>query len=86
MLKADGFDDAVVGVGTRCGCEDVLVYDYDKCVEILVSNNDDEGLSEEEAYDEAYDHMEFNVCGSYVGEGTPLFLRPSTLKEIEECL
>ena len=27
MLKADGFDKAIVGVGRRCGQPDLLVYD-----------------------------------------------------------
>ena len=28
LLKADGFDKAVLGVGRRCGQPDLLVYDY----------------------------------------------------------
>lgn len=90
MLKADGFDDAVLGFGSRCGEEDLLVYDYDKCVDILVANikedMEEAEYDEEDAYIEAYEHMEYNVCGSYMGKGTPLFLRPATLEEIEECL
>ena len=35
MLKADGLDDAIIGVGTRCGQNDILVYDYEKCCQIF---------------------------------------------------
>ena len=88
MLKADGFDDAVIGVGVRCGFDDVIVYDYDKCVDILVGNikddSDEAEYSDEDAYIEAIDHMEYNVVGGYVGTQTPLFLHPQTLEEIEE--
>lgn len=70
-LKADGFDDAIIGV-----CEgwysknthhEVICYDYEKCVEILVG----QGMSE----DDAEEWMSFNVTGAYVGEYTPVYLR-----------
>ena len=35
MLKADGLDKAVLGVGMRCGKEDILVYSYDKCIKLF---------------------------------------------------
>tara|TARA_B100000963_G_scaffold348966_1_gene357326 strand:- start:184 stop:414 length:231 start_codon:yes stop_codon:yes gene_type:complete len=66
-MKADGFDEAIIGVGSRCGSEDVLIYDYSKCVSILVKRD---GMS----LDEAVDYMEFNVVGAYVGETTPVFM------------
>ena len=62
-LFADGFDDAVIGVDTYGR----VVYDYDKCVEILVA--------EDMEYIDAIEHMDFNVTGSYVGEFTPIFIK-----------
>ena len=35
MLKADGFDKAVIGVGSRCGQKDIIAYDRDECIAIL---------------------------------------------------
>jgi hypothetical protein len=67
MLIADGFDKALIGVGRQC-MTDIAVYDYDKCVDILIERD---GMS----YDEAVDYMEFNVVGSYVGQQTPIFLQ-----------
>jgi hypothetical protein len=69
ILLADGFDEALIGVvegwwaGNIHG--QVALYDYARCVEILIG----EGLTEEDAVE----HMSFNVTGAYVGEGTPAF-------------
>lgn len=65
-MKADGFDDAILGMSTRIGDDNLIAYDYDKCIEIL---------QEEMSYEEAVEYMEFNVVGSYVGEGTPIFIK-----------
>lgn len=62
-LKADGFDDAIIGVSTN----GLIVYDYDKCMNILISNNNWKYL-------DALQFMEHNVIGSFMGEGTPIFI------------
>jgi len=66
VLKADGFDDAIVGIGRRCGQPDLLVYDVEKCIKTLTKD----GMTDEEAED----YFEFNVVGAWVGEDTPMFL------------
>ena len=65
-LLADGFDEALLGFGKQF-TYDVAVYDYDRCIEILKSRD---GMSGEEAID----HFEFNVTGSWVGPNTPIFM------------
>ena len=67
MLKADGFDDAIIGIGSRCGKPDIIVYDVNKCIKILINQN----MTEEEARD----YFNFNVVGAWVGEETPIFVR-----------
>ena len=49
----------------------MVVYDYAKCCEILVSRD---GMSD----DEAVEWMEFNVVGAYAGDRTPWFLHGPT--------
>ena len=66
-LLADGFEDAIVGICERFGAVPVVAYDRDKCIEILM---DRDGMEDEEAVE----YFEFNVAGSYVGDGTPVFL------------
>lgn len=67
MLKADGFDDAIIGIGSRCGKPDIIVYDVNKCIKILINQN----MTEEEARD----YFDFNFVGAWVGEETPIFVR-----------
>lgn len=76
MLKADGFDEAVIGMGNQMPNDPVLIYDADKCIDILMTRD---GMSGEEALE----FFSYNVQGSYVGEKTPIFIWKSTLEEIE---
>ncbi len=62
FLKADGFDDAVIGV---CYNSSRLIYSYTKCKQILI----DEGMDELDALE----HLAFNTMGAYVGEKTPIW-------------
>jgi hypothetical protein len=73
-LKADGFDEAIIGMAERCSMEALLVYDIEKCIEILMERD---GMNEEEARE----YFSFNVLGAWVGEGTPLFLHRIPEKE-----
>ena len=67
-LYADGFEDALIGLGWQ-RTKLIAIYDYDKCVEILI-------LREDMTHEEAIEWMEYNVVGSYVGEYTPIFMMP----------
>ena len=64
IMKADGFDDAVIGV--TFGAEAKAVYSVSKCLDILV----EEGMSMEDAVE----HFEYNVGGSFVGEKSPVWV------------
>jgi len=67
LLFADGFDDAILGIGGRCSKPPIVVYDRAKCLEILVTRD---GMS----YEEAEEYFSFNTEGAWVGERTPLYL------------
>lgn len=64
FMVADGFDNAIIGFDPT---NEKLVYSSEKCVEILIKDNN---MSETEALEYFY----FNVEGAYVGEKTPLFI------------
>jgi hypothetical protein len=66
-LYADGFEDALIGLAQQFN-RDLAVYDFNKCIDILVA----QGMTHEEAHE----YMDFNVTGAWVGEYTPLFLKP----------
>jgi hypothetical protein len=63
LLIADGFDGAIIGIDEKSMR---VIYSVKKCIEILVV---DQLLTNEEAIE----HFEFNVAGSYMGEKTPIW-------------
>jgi len=66
-LSADGFDDAIIGVGAVCSNPEILVYDANKCIKILMKRD-------KMSYNEASEFFDFNVRGAYMGKGTPMFV------------
>jgi len=66
MKKWTGCDEAIVGLGHRCGCESVVVYDYDKLVDVFIQ----QGMEEEESIE----WIDFNILGAWIGEDTPIVL------------
>jgi hypothetical protein len=72
MMLADGFEKAFIGTGCRFNIV-VAVYDYSKCVKILMKRDK---MSE----DEAEEWMSYNVIGAWVGEDTPVFVHLHSLK------
>tara|TARA_R110001592_G_scaffold302863_1_gene574840 strand:- start:616 stop:864 length:249 start_codon:yes stop_codon:yes gene_type:complete len=77
MLKADGYNAAIMGIVQRCGQEPVILYDTDKVLEILVYRD---GMT----YDEAVEFFEFNVLGAWVGDETPAFYSKASLEDLQE--
>ncbi len=67
MLLADGFDEAFIGVGRRCGQKDIAVYSIPKAIEVLRTRD---GMTEAEAEE----FLEFNSIGAWVGDETPIWL------------
>ena len=75
MVTADGFETAFVAVAFSYNGNDIAVYDYDLCIDVLI---DRDTMSVEEAHE----FMSYNVIGAYVGEQTPLFIRTKTYEEM----
>ena len=61
ILKADGFDDAIIGIEEN---DTRLIYSVSKCLKIL-----EQEMSELDAME----YFTFNVSGAYVGEKTPIW-------------
>ena len=77
ILLANDFEDAFMGLG-RQGNNNLAVYDYEKCVLILMKKED---WTEEEAIE----WMEYNVVGAWVGEQTPIFVETTVrLEDLDE--
>lgn len=63
-LKADGFDNAIIGTDYKAG---KLVYSIEKILEQLMEDSD-------MTLEEAMEYFDFNIGCAYVGEMTPLFI------------
>lgn len=50
LLTADGFDEAIIGVGQRCSQKDAVVYDADMMVKILAGSRYSIELEYREGY------------------------------------
>jgi hypothetical protein len=77
MLKWDGFDNAIIGVGERNNTDSMIVYDYNKMVKILVTRDD-------MSYEEAEEYIDFNIVGAWIGDTTPIIVTKKNIEEIEE--
>jgi hypothetical protein len=69
LLKADGFDKAIVGVVHRLDIT-AICYDKDKVIKILMKDM---------SYEDAIEYFEYNVAGAFVGRHTPFFLEKGKL-------
>jgi hypothetical protein len=63
----DGYNDCIMGITERFGCEPHVAYDLKKVLKKLIS----QGMTEEEARE----WFDFNMVGAYVGISTPCFVR-----------
>jgi hypothetical protein len=80
MRLADSFEDAFVGTTISAfGRKQVAIYDYDKCILILMHDNH---MTEEDAIE----YFDYNVIGSWVGEDTPIYINQHTILNIEDYL
>ena len=63
-LKADGFDDAVIGTCYNTGR---IVYSIERMLVILMDRD-------KMSMEDAMDYFSYNVAGAYVGEMTPMYV------------
>ena len=66
-MLADGMDEAILGLCIQFGNSPVVAYDYENCIQILMSRD-------EMSREDALDFMEFNIVNAYVGMNTPVFI------------
>jgi len=62
-LFADGFDEAIIGVDSMTSR---IIYSVSLCYKILQERD-------KLSFEDAQEHLAFNVFGSYVGDKTPIW-------------
>lgn len=73
-LKADGFDEAIIGIDTM---GERIIYCKQKMIAILAQEMDE---------DEAIEFLEFNTWTAYVGQHTPIYIDQMTMEEFQHLL
>ena len=66
VLIADGFDKAIMGIVERSGMNPVVLYNKNKCIDIMIKRDK---MTEEEAIEFYY----YNIVGSHMGDYTHRF-------------
>jgi hypothetical protein len=67
-LMADGFEAAFLGIYRRFSHPPLAAYSYEKCIQVLMERD-------KMPYEGAVEFFDFNVIGSWMGEGTPVFVQ-----------
>lgn len=75
-LKADGFDDCIIGT-----CGEKLVYSVSRILNQLIFEDEEPNVDGDDAYTRAREHFDFNIGGAYVGEQTPIFVEDEMLED-----
>ena len=73
FLKAEGFDDCVIGVCHRYGQSLLLAYDEEKVIKKLMKRD-------KMTREDALEFYTFNIIGAWVGKQTPVFIERIKLK------
>ncbi len=90
IIFFDGYDDAIVGLGTRFGMYEQVVVDKNKVISILMKDMEVDELETEDLedgfkeiiiqnmkYEMALEYFDFNVIGGWYGDRTPMFIELS---------
>ncbi len=71
MIVLEDFEEALLGVGECVDIDSpVMVYDYSKCLKVLMKQND-------WSIEEAIEWMDYNVISARMGKACPVFVFPS---------
>jgi len=66
LTKYEGCDQAIIGIGYRCGQQPLYIYDYITLVGIF----QEQGMELEEAEE----WVDYNIVNAWIGEGTPIVM------------
>jgi len=69
----DDFEEAYLGYSS----DGKAIYDFYTMLDMVIDGiyeDAEEEITEDEAYSEAYAHLDYNILGAYVGEYTPIIM------------
>ena len=71
-LLMDGFEHALIGFSQRMNEPLLAVYNHELMIQTLIERD---GMT----FEEADEYIEFNCIGAWVGEQTPIIVKPVAL-------
>lgn len=77
-MLATSFEEAIIGLDTS-GEVFRVVYDIDAIISILMERDE---MTEEDALE----HFSYNILGSYVGKGTPIYVNGGGHERVLELM
>lgn len=69
----DDFEEAYLGYSS----DGKAIYDFYTMLDMVIDGiyeDAEEEITEDQAYSEAYEHLDYNILGAYVGEHTPIIM------------
>lgn len=69
VMMMDGFDNAFIGMGERCGQDPLPIYSWERMVGILMGRDRMD-------YEEAVEYISYNCLGAWLGDKTPIIMLP----------
>ena len=77
-MFANGFEEAIIGLDTS---DEIfrVVYDIDAIISILMERDE---MTEEDALE----HFSYNIQGSYIGKGTPIYVNGGGHERVLELM
>ena len=69
VLLMDGFEHAIIGFSQRINEPLLAVYNHDLMIQTLMKRDN-------MTYDEADEYIQYNCIGAWVGEQTPIIVKP----------
>jgi hypothetical protein len=78
--------DAQIGIGHLKGKQPLVVYDAEKCIQVLTKEFSEYPMEDSDPYEDAVEWFSFNTEGTYAGPGTPILARTlSSFLEADDC-
>ena len=74
-MQYDNLNEAFVGMGYMPNIQPLVIYDSDKCIDILYKEFSENPMEDADPYEDAVEWFSYNTEGTYCGTGTPVLAR-----------
>ncbi|HIJ11823.1 TPA: hypothetical protein HA278_07220 [Candidatus Woesearchaeota archaeon] len=85
-MQYDNLNEAYVGMGYMPDTQPLVVYDSDKCIEVLYKDfsKDPNTMEDSDPYEDAIEWYSYNTEGTYCGTGTPILAKIFDASDLDQ--